>query len=177
MLKNKKVLRLCTNAILAALFIVLDLISIKMGPIKITFGGLPIILASIMYGPIDGMAVGFVGSFIPQLITYGFGPTTLLWVLPAVIRGLLMGLLFKAFKKSLKPTILGIEIIISSLVVTVLNTIVSIIDGIVWGYPYELALGVTVFRFVSSIITAILYTVLATVIIKAMNIYNNKLTN
>lgn len=175
MLKNKKTLRLCVNAILAALFIVLDLISIKMGPIKITFGGLPIILAAVLYGPLDGMAVGFVGAFIPQLINYGFGPTTLLWVAPAVIRGLLMGLLFKAFKKSEKSEILGIEIIISSLVVTVLNTIVSIIDGIVWGYPYELALGVTVFRFVSSIITAILYTVFVSVIIKSIKIYKNKL--
>ncbi len=174
MLKNKRTLRLCTNAILAALFIVLDLISIKMGPIKITFGGLPIILAAVLYGPLDGMAVGFVGAFIPQLITYGFGPTTLLWVAPAVIRGLLMGLMFKWFKKSEKPVILGIEIIISSLVVTVLNTIVSVLDGIIFGYTYELVLSVTAFRFISSVITAILYTVLVSVIIKAISIYKSQ---
>ncbi len=175
MLKNKTTLRLCTNAILAAFFVILELVSLDMGPmIKITFGGLPIILSAIMFGPIDGMAVGFIGSFIGQLLEYGLSPTTILWVLPAAIRGLLMGMLFKLFKQSKNPFILGSEILISSLVVTILNTIITVLDGIIMGYPVEIALGVTVFRFISSIITAILYTLLVSVVIKAINIYPKK---
>lgn len=159
---------LCIQAVMIALFVVLDTLSLKMGNIKITFGGLPIILCSILYGPVSGMAVGLTGSFIGQMISYGFTATTVLWILPAGVRGLVMGLLFLAFRKKEKIGFLAVEICISSLIVTVLNTLVTYIDSVVYQYPYVLALGESVFRIISSLVTAALYTVVVPVILKAV---------
>lgn len=173
-MKNKKqIQKLCINAMLAALVVVFDLISIKMGQIKITFGGLPIIIAAIFYGPLSGMAVGLIGSFLGQLFSYGLGITTALWILPAGVRGLLLGLLFIMFKKSTKPQILTIEIILSSLVVSAINTAVIYLDSIIYAYPLEAFIANTIFRFISSVITAIIYTALVYVLIKVLKKYRN----
>ena len=68
------------------------------------------------------------------MITYGMSATTLLWVLPAVIRGLSMGYLFKAFKKSIKPGILTLETCISSILVTLFNTGAMLVEQKLYGY-------------------------------------------
>ncbi len=175
MKKNNKVARLCINAVLAALFVIFELISLDIGnQIKITFGGFPIIISAVLFGPIDGMIVGFVGSFIGQIMEWGLTPTTILWVIPAAVRGLLMGILFKAFKKSEKPLVLGVEVLFSSLVVTALNTVITIIDATIMSYPSGITIGVTAFRFISSIITAVIYTILVSVIIKAIRVFLKK---
>lgn len=167
--KTKTYLKtLCVQAVMVALFVVLDLISIKMGNIKITFGGLPIILCSILYGPVSGMAVGLLGSFLGQLFSYGITATTILWILPAGIRGLSVGLLYRAFHRSEKIWVLGAEICATSLLVTVLNTLVNYIDSVVYGYSYVLALGTSVFRLISSVITAVAYTLVTPLILKAV---------
>ena len=94
-MKKKLITRICVCAILAALYFVFDLISIKAGPFKLSVSGLPIILVAIIYGPLDAMIVGFTGAFLGQLLSYGFTPTTILWCLPAVVRGLFVGLFTK----------------------------------------------------------------------------------
>lgn len=163
---NSPLFRLCVNAVMAALFLVFDLISIKFGNFKITFGGLPIILTAVMFGPLDGAVVGLLGSFLGQIFTYGIGITTPLWILPAGIRGLVMGLLFIAFKRSKNLGVLTIEIIISSLVVTLANTGVIYLDSIILQYPSGIVLIQTALRAVSGILSAIVYSV----IIKALMI-------
>lgn len=155
--------KLCILAMLIALFVVLDyyatIFSIGLGGgIKISFSGLPVILASMLFGPIAGMVVGLLGSFTGQMLTYGFGPTTLLWILPAGIRGLSMGLLFSAFGKSIKFRHLIIEIVISSLLVTAANTLVIYLDSVILGYfSMEVVFGMLVARLISALITAVVY--------------------
>ena len=115
-----------------------------------------------------GAATGFVGAFLGQLITYGFSATTLLWVLPAVARGLVFGLLFKAFKGSLKPYILCIETVISALVVTAINSIVMYIDSIVYSYT-SVILGIAlVNRIIAAVITSVIFALVLPPILKAL---------
>ena len=58
---------------------------------KITVDSLPILVAALLLGPLDGLAVGLIGSFLNQMLTYGLTVTTVLWILPAGIRGLVVG--------------------------------------------------------------------------------------
>ena len=83
-------------ALSLALYVALSYASINRQFIKISLTGLPIIFIAVVYGPIEGMLVGGIGEFFCQLVSqYGLTPTTPLWVLPAIVRGLIVGLLFK----------------------------------------------------------------------------------
>lgn len=164
-MKRKIITRIAICAVLAALYFVLDLISIKAGPFKLSVSGLPIIIVAVIYGPIDGMIVGFVGAFLGQLVSYGFTPTTLLWVLPAVLRGLIVGLCFRKQNVKNHPVKLIIVILISSLIVTTANTIVMYIDSVIYGYySYAYIFGALLYRYIAGILTGIVYTVLTPII-------------
>ena len=155
-MKRRLIFRITLCAISAALFVVLDTLSIKVGnDYKITMSGLPIIIVAIMFGPIDGMLVGFIGAFLGQLLSYGFTPTTLLWIIPAVVRGALVGLAAKKFQLIDKKILMVIVIVISSLVVTVLNTGVIVIDSLIYEYfSYTILTVKFIERIISSILTA-----------------------
>ena len=64
------------------------LAGVEIGGIKLTFASLPTMICAMLFGPIDGFLVGFLGAFLEQMLKYGFTTTTLLWVLPPAIRGL-----------------------------------------------------------------------------------------
>lgn len=158
--KFQKTKALCFLAVMSAMFVALEYVAITPTEnIKITLSGFPIILSAVYFGPLGGAAVGLVGSFISQLIKFGLGPTTVLWMAPAVLRGLSMGLLFIAFKRSFKYRYITIEIIISSLLVTIANTFVMFLDAKIYGYPFALAAGVALFRVISSVLTALVFSV------------------
>ena len=83
--------RIATDAMLSAMFVCLSFISINIGnAMKISVDSLPILVAALLLGPLDGLAVGLVGSFLNQLLTYGLSVTTVLWILPAGLRGLVV---------------------------------------------------------------------------------------
>ena len=164
-MKKKLITRICVCAILAALYFVFDLISIKAGPFKLSVSGLPIILVAIIYGPIDAMIVGFTGAFLGQLLSYGFTPTTILWCLPALVRGLFVGLFTKKLNVKEEPIKLIIIIIISSLLVTTINTVVMYIDSKLYNYySYAYIFGALLYRYIAGILTAIIYSVLTPII-------------
>ena len=167
-LKKVNLRKLCFAAIMAALFVVIELLSHDIGSqIKITFDGLPILISSFVLGPVWGGIVGFTGSFISQLINYGLSFSTFLWVLPAVIRGILAGIIFNAFKKNINFLSVGTTVISTSLIVTVLNTLIMIFESIVLGYySYTFLSAATAFRFVSSVITAVAYMLVITPLLK-----------
>ncbi len=64
------------DAMLAAVCVVLGCVGLNLGNNKITFEGLPVLIAAMMFGPIDGMIVGAVGTFLSQLIMWGLMITT-----------------------------------------------------------------------------------------------------
>lgn len=150
--------RLTTNAVGIALFILLSYLSVELVVFKLSFASFPIIVVSLLFGCVDGMAVGGVGEFIHQLLTYGLTPTTVLWVLPALVRGLIVGLYAQrhGFALSLKQT--AVIVLVSSLVVTALNTMVWYADAAIVGYPIEFTFASIVLRFVNSIVTAAILT-------------------
>lgn len=169
--KNIKILSL--SAMMAAIYVALDLLAVAVsspfgGTMKISVSGLPVIIISVLFGPVWGMATGFVGAFIGQLVTYGMTATTFLWVLPATVRGLSMGLLFIAFKRSTKPYILVISTVISSMLVTAINTVSLYVDSKVYGYP-AVIFGISlVNRIVIAIITAVVFAFVVPPIIKVI---------
>ena len=141
-----------------ALYVVLSYASINLQFIKISMTGLPIIFIAVVYGPIEGMLVGGIGEFFCQLVSqYGLTPTTPLWVLPAVVRGLIVGLLFKQkdVKEHLKLWIF--TVILCCLAVTGINTFVIWLDAKLFEYPSGLTYITILLRFVGSIASAVIY--------------------
>ncbi|MGI6279432.1 MAG: ECF transporter S component [Acutalibacteraceae bacterium] len=159
---SKNVQSLCLSAVMAALYVGLDYLAINGsklfgGSLKISFNAIPIFIVAVFCGPLWGTATGFVGSFIAQLLTYGFDQTTMLWVIPSAIRGLAVGLLFIAFKRSLKPSRLIAISCISSVIVTACNTVSLIIaDRLKGVYTIATVLAGVPARVITGIATAII---------------------
>lgn len=176
--KSNKIELLCLAGIMAAMYVGLDFLAVSIsapfgGNLKISLSGLPVIIVAIFGGPFWGAATGFVGAFIGQFITYGLSATTLLWILPAVARGVSMGILFRVFKKSVKAGILTIETCISSLLVTLLNTGAMLIEQKLYGY-YSSYLAIYLAipsRILAGIITAVAFSLMLPTIINSLNKY------
>ena len=64
--------RIAIDAVLIALYFALSWASVEIAGIKLTFVGLASIIAAMVYGPIDGFLVGFLGAFCEQMLKYGF---------------------------------------------------------------------------------------------------------
>lgn len=126
--------RLSRNAVLAAMCAVLGAVSLDLGNLKITLEALPVIMGALMFGPVDGMAIGFVGTFVYQLLRYGVSATTLLWILPYVVCGLIVGLYAKRHSYKLNTWQTILIAVIAELVITTLNTGVLYIDSKIYGY-------------------------------------------
>lgn len=165
-MKKNQILRICLCAIASSLYVIFDLLSISADPLKITMSGLPIIVIAVIFGPVDGMIVGFCGSFLCQLLNYGFTPTTILWILPAVFRGFYVGILCK--KIDLQDDFIKVILIIvsSSLFVTLLNTGVMWIDSVIYGYySHAYIFGSLLYRIASGLLTGIVYYILTPLIV------------
>ncbi len=139
--KTESIKFLTLTAVMAALYVGLDFLAVSVsapfgGSLKISISALPVIIVAVFAGPLWGASAGFIGALVGQMISYGFTPMTLLWVLPAVVRGLSVGLLFKAFKSSVKPWALITITCISSVLVTVFNTVAKLVDFAVYGAYY-----------------------------------------
>ena len=83
--------RLAADAMFAAMVTVLGLVSISTGNLKITVEALPVFLGALLLGPVDGLAIGGVGTLLYQLLRFGVGATTALWIAPYVLLGLCVG--------------------------------------------------------------------------------------
>ena len=177
MSKRKNTIKLiCLSGIMAAMYVSLDFLAVSVsagfgGTLKISLSGLPVIIVAIFGGPIWGAATGFIGAFIGQMITYGMSATTILWILPAVARGISMGLLFRAFKKSMKPGTLILETCISFLLVTLLNTGAMLVEQKLYGY-YQSYMAIYVAiptRILAGIVTAIVFSLMLPTIVDSLN--------
>lgn len=176
MVKNRlDTKKMVTVALLIALHVVLGLVSLTFGNMKVTFDGLPIIISAICFGPVWGTLTGLLGAFLAQLLTYGITATTVLWILPAAMRGLVVGLFFLRTDPAdykqwhWKSPRLLLAIILSSLLVTGVNTLVMYLDSIIYHYySYAYVFGATLIRFISSLLTAIAYCVVVPLVMKPL---------
>ncbi len=155
---------------LTALYVVLSFVgTINLYWIKISVDSFPIILAAILFGPIGGALVGLLGSFLNQLIVYGLTPTTVLWVLPAVVRGLMVGWYAKHRDLMANRLELGFILIISSIVVTAINTGVMYLDSVIYHYyTFAYVFGGILTRVGAGVLTAIVMTLIAPPVIKVL---------
>ena len=148
--------KMVLDAMLAAMCAVLGYLAIDLGSIKVTLESIPIMLGAVLFGPADGCLIGLVGTLVYQLLRYGLSVTTLLWILPYVVCGLLDGLLARrlAFRPSRLQTLL--IIVLSELVVTTLNTGVLYLDSKIYGYYYPaLIVGMLALRYVVCVVKAV----------------------
>lgn len=156
-----KTKRIVTNAMFIAMYFVLSFFSIKTGNMKITIDSLPIIVGSALLGPIDGMIIGLFGSLLDQLYNYGFMVTTILWILPAGIRGLIVGCYSKKKNYNLSIKQATFITVLSALIVTFLNTVVMYLDSKIMGYySYAYVFGMIIPRIISGIIIAVILGIL-----------------
>lgn len=156
-----KTRRIAMDAMLIALHFLLSvMLSLNLGNMKLTFDALPILIAALLFGPADGLLVGLMGAFFAQLYQYGLTPTTILWCLPAMLRGLFVGGVAKWKRYELSPWQLLFVIVVSSLLVTTLNTVVMAIDALLYHY-YSRAyvFGALLMRYSTGMVTALLYSI------------------
>ncbi len=168
-MKKTNTRRLALDAMLAAMYVALSFLSIKLPNIKLSFDSLPILVGAALLGPVDGMAVGLIGSFINQMLTYGFTATTVLWIIPAGVRGLMVGLYAKkkGFDMSMKQTVF--IVILSALVVTALNTFVIYLDSVIFDYySYVLVFGAIIPRIIAGILTGLILAAVLPSIVKTL---------
>lgn len=170
--------RLALNAAMVALYFALSMMAVPVGGFKLTFEHLPIILCAVLFGPVDALIVGALGEFINQMLTFGFTPTTILWMAPAMIRGLSMGL-----GARLAPRFLGLEAllekkvpvafwvlcIIAGLVCSLVNTFTLYVDSKMFGYySYAMVFGALWVRLGTSAISSVVMSVVAKPLTQAM---------
>ena len=165
-----KTKQLTLDAMLAAMCAVLGYAALDMGNIKITFESLPILLGAMLFGPVDGMLIGGVGTLIYQLLRYGIAMMTPLWILPYVLCGLIVG--YWAQKKSFS---LGngerfVLVVLAELVVTVLNTGVLYLDSKLMGYWFPgFISGMLALRLVVCIVKAVVFALVLPSLVQASN--------
>lgn len=167
--------RITLNGVCIALYVVLStFLSITVGGLKLTFEHLPVILCSVLYGPVDGLIVGALGELINQMLTFGFTPTTILWMLPAIFRGVSIGLCAKlmgeklGLNKSFPLTFIAV-CIVSGLICSLINTFAFYVDSKMFGYySYAAVFGVLGIRLAGSALSSIVMALVTKPVINGM---------
>lgn len=153
-----KTRQLTIDAVLCAVCAVLGCVALDLGNIKITFESLPVLLGGLLFGPVDGMLIGGIGTFIYQILRYGVSATTLLWIVPYIVCGLIAGAWSqrKRFAPDRVQTV--VLVVAAELAVTVLNTFAIYVDSKFYGYYFPgIILGALVWRLVICVVKAIAF--------------------
>lgn len=167
--KEKPIIRMTVNAVMVAVYYVLSLLVIQIGGLKITFEHFPVVLSAVIFGPTDAMLVGGVGELINQLTSFGITPTTALWILPIVARGLFLGIGVKLLNKQMKPSaiimqrfplVFFVMCIVTGICSSCLNTLALYVDSKIFGYyTYALVFGSLFVRVLLGVITSVIIAV------------------
>ena len=179
--KTRLIYRISIDGILVALFLVLSLLSIRLGFVEIGIKGSVAILAAVLISPIDGLIVGGLGEFLYQVFFSGYGltPTTMLWVLPLALRPLFIGLFCRYFEKKGKDFVgfyprYFIVFGAAALLISLLDTAILQLDGLIMGYPVTFTWVQTGIRFLSGQATAIVVSFLIIPLFKALSVIYDK---
>lgn len=155
---------LCRVAMLAALYVLLNnTIAIKAGNLRITFASLPVVVSALLFGPMESALTALLGEFINQLLGgYGITATTVLWLIPPAVRGVVIGLAALACRRTGRPlerrTALSYGIcVLGALCTTLTNTAVIAADALIYGY-YSRAyvFGELLYRLGSGVLIAVI---------------------
>ena len=170
-MKTKK---LVLNALFIAMHVVLCYVSINLGNMVITVSGLPIVIGAMLFGPSAGLEIGLIGSFLNQMLKYGLTPTTILWILPAGVKGLMIGAYAKHKNFKLNVKQMTFITILSAFVVTTMNTAIMYIDSKIYGYySFAYVFGMIVWRYLSGIVTSIVYVAVIPMLMKHIAVFRD----
>ena len=162
-----KVNALCRTAVMVAMYVLLNLISIRAGNLRITFASLPVVTASLLFGPLEGGLVALLGEFLNQLLSFGLTPTTLIWVLPPVARGLVIGTVAVRMWREgrlldRRPAVCYAVCLLGAAATTLCNTAAIWMDSVIYGYyTFLLVFGDALLRFATGMVTAVVITTVA----------------
>jgi ECF transporter S component (folate family) len=168
--KKGWILRITYDGLLAALCAVLGSVAaIDIGIAKLTFENVPVVIAGLLFGPVDGMLVGFVGIFLSQVIRYGIDASTMLWVAPYVLSGLVVGLGALLCRFRPKFWQLLVILIVDAIVVTGANTVgLYIYYYYILKTPKETMFAAIPVRLAVSAVKGVLYAILMPLLIKGL---------
>ena len=153
-----KIKQLVLNAMLAAMCAALGYVALDFINLKVTFESLPILIAGFLFGPADGLMVGAVGTFIYQVLRYGFSVTTFLWMLPYLFCGYLAGAWARYYDYRPKAGDTLAVVILCEVCVTLMNTAVMYIDSKIYGYySFAYIFGTALLRFVICVGKAVVF--------------------
>lgn len=161
--------KLALNAVLAAMVAVLGYFAVDAGSIKITFESLPIVIAALVLGPLNGLAVGAVGTFIYQTLRYGIMITTPMWMVPYAAAGFICGLYSRHKNYAFKRGEIMLITALTELVITLLNTGALYIDSHIYGYYQPMLItGMLIPRFAICVIKTVLFSLILPSMIRAL---------
>lgn len=172
--RGVSVYAMCRVAVMAALYLPLARMAIEIGTLKLSFGSLPVTVLAMLAGPAEAVAAAAIGEFLKQLLSYGFTATTLLWVIPSVLRGLLIGLAASRLARTGRcleeRAVLCYAVNVgAALVTTLANTLVIWADSVLYGYYFPgYVLGNLALRLVTGAIIAVLVTMVSMPMVKLL---------
>ena len=178
MTANKKrfnIYTICMIALLTAMVVLLKrTLAIETPYIKINFAPLPIMLAAMLFGPVEGMVVGLLGEFIAQITgPYGLAPTTVLYVAPAAIRGVVVGLgavgCRRTGRRMESRPVTCYAVCIAGAVLTTLGNTVSIwLESVMYHTEFMVHIPFLPGRFATGIATAVIMTTVCIPLVHAL---------
>lgn len=152
---------LCILSLLTAAMVLLSMtVSIRTPYFKLTLGSLPVVLAAMLYGPLEGALVAVLGEFAVQLLGYGLTPTTVIWIWPPAIRALIVGsaamwMRRRGRRLEERPAVCYMVCVVGAVFTTVGNTVGMWLDSLFNRTSFAAAAFWVPSRFVSGIATAI----------------------
>lgn len=162
---------MAVDAMMVAMYVVLKSYSIRALNFSFTFDSFPIIVGAVLFGPLHGGLIGLLGGTMYQLFFSGYGITltTPLWIIPAVVRGLIVG--FYSKRCALEPPARGLVTVnvLAGIAVTSLNTFAIYADSKIFNYfSYELVFGSLIPRFISSIVIAVVFALIVPAVVRGI---------
>lgn len=154
--------KICTLALLTAMMTLLALtLAIQTPFFKFSFKSLPIVLASMMFGPLEGAVVAVLGEFMAQVVgPYGLSPTTFIWIFPPASHALAVGLTAMYMRKTgsrleNRPVACYAACILGGMLTTTSNTFGMWLDSLFYHTSFAPVLFITPARYVSGVATAV----------------------
>lgn len=141
MRKHSAVYRLALISVFAALYVILCLLDINIGRVKFTLAATVVYFAAFCLPMSDCFLLVFLGVFVDQLI-YGLSPTTVIWMIPPLIRPLVISPMRTVFAKKGEvldeKKLLSFSLVLfTSVLTTLANTGAMVLDALIIGYPYQ----------------------------------------
>ena len=166
--------RICLTGMLAALDRALNMVGFRAWSFHITFASLPVVVGGLLFGPLEGMLIAAIGEFFNQTLSYGVTPTTVLWIIPPAVRGLMIGYAALALRKGPRsleerPGLCYVVCMAVALCTTAVNTLVMYLDSVIMGYySFAYVFGSAIVRIISGILTAVVVTTVAIPLVRLL---------